>query len=68
MADIYTKLGVKNILEKVTNTKDITNVLNDRNNIKLHKNSITHFKRVGRKGNTPRNIILSMDSYESKLL
>ena len=41
--DIYTKLGVKNIPEKVTNIID-TNVLNDRNNIKLHENSITHFK------------------------
>ena len=57
--DNFTRFYIKDVDENI-------NTLNDLNN-KLHCKSIISFKRVGKKSNTPRNIIAEADSYESKI-
>ena len=47
----------------IKDVDDNINKLNELNN-KLHCKSIISFKRVGKKSNTPRNIITEADSYE----
>jgi len=58
MQDNYTKLYVKDIPEDINTLDGIRSELNNK--------SIIYFKRVGRKSDSPRNVILTMNSFEAK--
>ena len=59
MSGSYNRMYIENIPESVNTVDEVKKFVRD--------DSIKHIRRVGRKSTVPRKLILTTDSYESKI-